>query len=436
MDRLKTSSPAPAQGAAGNDDMLPQRGIGMTLLVLLACISAALHVGKLPPAVPALRQALGIGLVEAGVLLAVVQVAGMTLGLILGLMTNALGLRRSVSIGLGLLATASALGAVIPVGPSALALLIVLRVIEGVGFLLAVTPAPALVRAFAPRGTEKLMLGLWSAYMPAGMALALLFGPVCIAWLGWRGWWALPAALSAGVALAVRFYLPALSPHPPPSSRLGGTPLLHTWLGSLRQTLRARAPRALALSFGVYAAQWIVMIGFLPVICVEAGLSTGHIAVLTAVVAAMNIVGNVLGGHFLQHGVAPPLLLRWGFVMMALSAVAAYAQVPHVLWLGAGLRYFAVCLFSLSGGMVPATLFMLGVRLAPAPALVSSTVGLMMQVSALGQFLAPPLAAWLAHRVGGWQWTWAVTSSCALVGIAGAARLRACWRLAQQESVA
>ena len=80
-------------------------------------------------------------------------------------------------------------------------------------------------------------------------------------------------------------------------------------------------------------------------------------------------------------------------------------------------------MFSLAGGMVPATLFMLSVRLAPSQATVSTTVGMMQQASSFGQFLAPPVVAWVAHRAGGWQWTWIVTLSCSLAGLALAARL-------------
>jgi MFS family permease len=80
-------------------------------------------------------------------------------------------------------------------------------------------------------------------------------------------------------------------------------------------------------------------------------------------------------------------------------------------------------MFSLGGGVVPATLFMLAVRLAPGPSTVSTTVGMMQQASSLGQFIAPPFVAWIAHRVGGWQWTWTFTLTCSLMGLALAARL-------------
>jgi MFS family permease len=41
----------------------------------------------------------------------------------------------------------------------------------------------------------------------------------------------------------------------------------------------------------------------------------------------------------------------------------------------------------------------------------------MQQFSSLGQFFAPPLVAWLAVIVGGWQWTWGITALMAGVGL-------------------
>ncbi|HVE52143.1 MAG TPA: MFS transporter, partial [Ramlibacter sp.] len=82
------------------------------LVVVLAGISAALHIGKLPPALPVLRDSLQITLVEAGFLLSLVQLAGMTLGLAMGAAADTLGARRTMVAGLLLLSAASALGGI------------------------------------------------------------------------------------------------------------------------------------------------------------------------------------------------------------------------------------------------------------------------------------------------------------------------------------
>src|SRR6218665_2918129 len=79
-------------------------------VVIGAGVAAALHVGKLSPALPVLSEALGVTLLQAGFLLSLVQLAGMSLGLLVGLSADTLGLKRSMVGGLLLLALASLLG--------------------------------------------------------------------------------------------------------------------------------------------------------------------------------------------------------------------------------------------------------------------------------------------------------------------------------------
>ncbi|WP_309901030.1 MFS transporter [Variovorax soli] len=398
---------------------------GAALAVVLAGVAAALHLGKLPPAVPALQATLGVDLLQAGFLLSLVQVAGMCLGMVFGLAADAIGPRRSILAGLALVTVASVFGGLIgraDAGAGAIPWLFALRALEGVGFLLTVMPCPGLIRALSPPNAEKKALGLWGAYMPLGVALALLLGPALIAWVGWPGWWWVLSGVSAAAALWVLLVVPADGRLPVATE----TPSTSRWSARLFDTARAGGPRTLAAAFAVYSSQWMAVIGFLPAIYAEAGVPAAWNAGLTALAAAMNIVGNVGGGRFLQHGVAPERLLRWGFVAMALGSVAAFAQIgpgESAASLPPALRYLAVCLFSLAGGMIPATLFMLAPRLAPGPSTVSTTVGMMQQASSLGQFVAPPVVAWIAHRVGGWQWTWVVTLACSLAGLALATRV-------------
>ena len=75
-------------------------------IVILAGVSAALHVGKLPPAIPALQADLGLTLVQAGFLLSLVQLGSMALGLVAGLMADGIGLKRCMVAGLWVLVLA------------------------------------------------------------------------------------------------------------------------------------------------------------------------------------------------------------------------------------------------------------------------------------------------------------------------------------------
>ena len=383
------------------------------LLVVLGGVSAALHVGKLPPALPVLTQALGLSLVQAGFLLSLVQLAGMALGLFVGLAADSLGPRRTMVAGLLILAAASLLGG----WSDTPAMLLALRGLEGLGFLLASLPAPGLIRRLVDPARLAGTLGLWGAYMPLGTATALLAGPAVIALAGWPGWWWLLALLSLGMGLWLWRALPQALDRPAAGS--AGQAVLQR----LRRTLRLPGPWLAALAFAAYSSQWLAVIGFLPTIYSQAGVAPVIAAAGTALAAAVNMVGNIASGRLLQRRVPAPVLLYCGFGAMALGALVAFAPWGDGGAAAAAARYAGILLFSMVGGLVPGTLFSLGVRLAPDESSVSTTVGWMQQWSSFGQFAGPPLVAALAAATGAWDAVWWVTCSLALAGVTLAAAI-------------
>ncbi len=382
----------------------PAARVDPALIVIAAGVCAALHIGKLPPAITDLREALGMTLVQAGFLLSLVQLAGMGCGLAFGVLADGLGLRRSMVLGLIVLAAASAVGGV----AQSVWMLMVLRAVEGVGFLLVVLPAPGLVRRLVAPQRVSVVLGWWGAYMPLATALALLIGPLFIDVLGWRAWWWALAVLSLAMASVLLRRVPA--DHAPQAAAQAH------WMQRLGETLTRPGPWLVALTFAAYSGQWIAVIGFLPTIYMEAGVSDAATGVLTALAAAVNMLGNIGAGRLLHRGIPPGRLLAIGFVTMALACVATFAGAD-----GAGLpawaRFLAVLLFSSVGGLIPATLFALAVRVAPSEGTLSTTIGWVQQWAALGQFLGPPLVAWVASLTGGWQLTWTVTGACSVLGL-------------------
>jgi cyanate permease len=204
----------------------------------------------------------------------------------------------------------------------------------------------------------------------------------------------------------------------PPKAQ-GGAGLM-PWWRRLRQTLLASGPWLVALTFAAYSGPWLAVIGFLPSIYAQAGISGGLAGALTALAAACNVLGNVAAGRLLHRTARPRYLLYVGFAAMALGAFLAFGLPGNDLPL---LRYVGVLLFSGVGGLVPTTLFVQAVHLAPGEQTVSTTVGWMQQCSSLSQFAFAPLVAWVAGAVGGWHWTWAVTGVASLLGVALASRI-------------
>lgn len=379
-------------------------------IVVLTGMVCAMHVGKLPVAIPALQQNLGLSLVEAGFLLSMVQVAGMLIGLLIGLLADRAGPRSVMLAGLVVLALSSASGA----AAQTVQQLLWSRAGEGLGFLLAVLPAPALLRQVVrdPKTLSR-SLGWWGAYMPAGAASAMLLGAWVIGLVGWRGLWVLLGLLSALCAGLLWRCVDA----GPPAHAVSG------FGRRLFRTLRAPGPWLAALGFFLYSGQWLAVVGFLPTIYQDAGFSAGVIGGLSALAAGINMTGNIAAGRLLARGALPGAVLAAGYAAMGLGAALAFGLAGQPWW-----QYAGVLLFSSVGGLIPGTLFGLSVSLAPSQDTVSTTVGWMQQWSSLGQFAGPPVVAALAVRAGGWHHTWLATGACALAGIGLAAVLQHMWR--------
>ncbi|MES2189290.1 MAG: MFS transporter [Pseudomonadota bacterium] len=394
-----------------------QPGMGTAYCVVAAALGAAMHIGKLPPAVPVLERVLGITLLQAGFLLSLVQFAGMCLGLATGLAVQRVGLKRSMVGGLLVLGSASLLGS----AAESPAWLLATRAFEGLGFLWVVLPGPGLLRLLVPRDRINSMMGVWGTYMPLGTSLALLLGPWAMLLgspdSGWRIWWCLLSAVAVLMAALVGWRVPSdRGADTVGQAKPESKSLTRTLLGL---TLRSRPVWLMALTFAAYAGQWLAVVGFLPTIYAKAGVASTTAAWLTALAAALNMVGNVVAGRLLERGVTAPVLLSTGFLVMGSGTLIAFGTD-----LGPWAKYLAVLAFSAVGGLIPATLFSLSIRLAPRPEAVSVTVGWLQQWSSAGQFAVPPFMAWVAVRAGGWQWTGGVSAALCVVGLGLALLIR------------
>lgn len=397
--RRISMSPAPAHRWPAN-------------VLMLSGVIAAFHLGKVSPAIPVLQHSLGLTRVEAGFLLSLMQVAGASVGVIMGMFSDSFGARRSLITGHVLLGLSSLLA----LAAGSAGQLLALRAVESLGLLMIVLSTPAMLRIVVPPQRLSFRLGLWGCYMAIGTASAFVLGPYVIEAAGWKGWWLLPALLSL---LAI-----GLLAHAVPSDRTAGTARTAaaaagpSWRQRLWTVLSCRNPWLVGLAFAMYSGQWIAIIGFLPLIYVEAGMTDAAAGLLTALASLVNIVGNIAAAVLIHRGVSQRRLLALGYFFILSMTIVAFSSATQGLPV---LRYLAILLFSAVGGVIPATLFILVVRTAPSDKVIAASVGWMQQLSSLGMLLMPPLLARLADLAGGWHWTWLATSLAAVIGFVLAA---------------
>src|SRR5688572_2575838 len=160
---------------------------------------------KVAPALPGLRDELGLTLVESGFIATMFNLMGMLVGMLAGVLCDRFGHKRLALSGLLVLAAGGALGTF----AWGFGSLLFARFIEGVGFIAFTVSAVALMNAAAatPRDRAK-ALGLWSAYMPTGGAIALFAAPWLIAAWDWRGLWFAFSIIAVVTALALARLVP------------------------------------------------------------------------------------------------------------------------------------------------------------------------------------------------------------------------------------
>ncbi|HEY0833355.1 MAG TPA: MFS transporter [Azospirillum sp.] len=377
------------------------------LLLVAAGVAAALHIGKVPPAMAALRGDLGLDLVGAGWVLSLIAMIGAAGGMLIGACADVLGHRRGVLLGLALLTGGSLLGA----GPGGAAAWLAGRAVEGAGSILVAVSVPALIwRAASPRDM-RFAFGLWGAWLPLGVSAMMAASPFLLARFDWPAvWWAASAASAlVGVALAVE------TRGMPADTRAG-------WPGGAAFLAVGRSPAAwtLAGSFFLYSLCFMTVLGFLPTFLVEErGLAADASSWLVGVAVLFNAVGNVLAGWLATRGVR-----RWALVAVAFAAMAACAAGIFSTALPVAAGYALCLLYSVLGGLLPATVMGAAPAFAPRPQLVSSTSGMVMQGSYLGQLAGAPLLGLLASRLGWGAVPLFIAAAC-LTGCALALALRA-----------
>jgi MFS family permease len=375
-------------------------------VLILAGVVSAMQIGKVPPALPLLRADLNVGLIASAWILSMFSALGALFGSLAGVFADRFGSHHVTVVSLLVMAVASAVGGT----AHDTMLLLVSRAVEGSGFVVTVVAVPSLLNAAASERDRRFVPSVWGAYMPVGMALALAASPLILSALGWRPLWQLNAALLAALALAV-----ARS-----NSRAGTIRARQPtqFRGLLRASLLRRGTLLLAATFACYTFQFLSILGFLPTILQERGISLEAAGALTALAVLANAFGNLSAGWLLTRGVTPRLLICTAIVGMMAAELVVFS--PR---LSSSIQYLAAVAFSTIGGLVPASIFTAIPYIAPAEAR-STTRGIVVQASHIGQLVGPPTVAAVAAAVGGWPASPWVLVPVAIVGLAAASSLR------------
>lgn len=391
--------------ATHQSDANPPREAGWSAVFIIAGagVVSAFQVGKASMALGAVQLDLGLSLPVVSWLLSAFAIIGAIVGAPVGLAADRIGTKRMVVGGLALQALGAGLGGVSP----GVELLMVSRVVEGLGFMAVLVAGPAMIFSTVAQRIQDRAIAVWATVMPVGMTTVMLAAPL-LTLLGWRGFWLLNAAVLFAYAAFLVFAISAPPAATTEGQRIGA---------QLRQAIAAPGPWALATIFAAFSAAFFVVFGFMPSLLTgRFGLGQELASTVSGIAVAASGIGNLAAGFLLASGRKPLHVLAAGFLGVTLFGFGVLAA--DLSWIAIAL--FAV-LFAFMAGLIPVVLIDSVPGFAPRLELVGATMGLAMQGNNVGMLVGPAAGGALAASLG---WT-SVAVAMALVSVAAVLLARA-----------
>lgn len=372
---------------------------------LAGCIGA-FQVGKAFASLALIISELDLSLVQAGLILSLFSLIAAFAGAGFGLLSDRVGHLYMALTGL----LVSACGAFLGATASGIEVLLLSRLVEGLGFILAIVALPSLISRSASDTDRPLAMGLWGAFMPAGIGMSMLITPVLLERHGWRGLWIDIGfiILLWSVVLLVAFR---------GTTSKAGTQLSTTdFIAGILQL----GPLLVVAGFICYSSLYQSLTAFLPTILVtDYSVPLAQAARLGALVVVGNVIGNVSAGWLIGRGFVPWKLLTVSFIAMGLCATLVFSSFSDPT-----LKTISGFLFSAFGGLFPGTAFVLAARFSPSPSHMALMAGFLLQGAGIGQTIGPMMVSSMVEFSGNWDSANPLVISMAVIGLASAWLLR------------
>ena len=376
--------PADEQDTPGKTAVIPPYAWVILFAVFVASVAAPLNQNKVPPLMPVLMDAFAINLSEAGLLMSVFSVTGLLLALPAGFITQRFGPKVTGLIAVGSLAVGAIIGAM----ADSMSLLLVSRVVEGVGMGLIAVVAPAVIALWFPPEKQGMPMGLWATWVPTGTIVMMLLAPRLSDTFGWPSVWWFGAGFAV-VAMLLYGYLlrsPEVAPDAPPE--IGSTAV------DMVKALANRDIWLLAATFLCFNLVLFPLATFYPTFLAEVrGYSLTEAATIASVSTAVVLISAPLAGWLSDLVGSRKLVLTIPFLLCGALMLLPFRVVGWQI-----IAFFVV--LGLIAGAVPTATFAAAPELMKSPQLAGLGMAVIMVGQNLGMFVAPVLFGALVEANG------------------------------------
>ena len=252
-----------------------------------------------------------------------------------------------------------------------------MRIVEGVGYVGIAVAAVAMITRTTQGKRRTSALTLWSSFVPMSFIAPLLLAAQLAGSARWPwAFWGHGIAL-ASLGIVALAMLPAAAREQQTANRNAGIGLV----------LRSRAPYLLGLAFACSAFLQTGVASVLPHMLPDRfGVAPSFAASLVTLGMTLNLIGCLAVGPTLNRGAGAFGIALFGVALTSVGGLALFVPGPGLTLVSA-----ASCTFFLGSGVIVG-LWALLPKVAPSPAAIGATSGLVTQLVLWGVLFGPPAA--------------------------------------------
>ena len=372
------------------------------VVIYLASVVAPFNQFKVPPIMPVLLDVFEISLTQAGLLMSVLAFIGLLLALPAGIILERFGPKTTALIALGSMAAGGAVGAV----SGNFSLLLLSRVIEGVGIGLIGVAAPATIAMWFPPEKQGTPMGIWATWVPVGTVAMYNLAPQLAGSMGWQAvWW-----LGVAFALVMVFFSWMLVRRPPVKNPGG---LYNPEKLDLRKALANRDIWLLALLFGCFNLALVSLGTYYPTFLNEVrGYPLGQASFIASIGTMVVILSAPLAGLFSDRIGSRRMVFSVPFLIIAVLFLFPFRVVGWPLIAILIAQGFAT-------GAIPTAVFAAAPEIMRKPQWAGLGLAAILVGQNLGQLVGPVLFGVFVNQLGWVMAGYLMIPVCLLGFVAG-----------------
>lgn len=376
----------------------------MLILVLLASIAPPLAMFKVAPVMEIIQSEYAITSVQGGLVSTLFSLVPIILSIPVGILVSKYGNYRLGLAALFFVIAGSSLGAV----SGSLSILLISRVIEGIGMALICTVGPAIVNEIIPAEQRGKAMGIFMWYISLGQAFISTLTPAIIHFTGgWRGIWWFTSGYSLIFLVLWFTCLRGLKKSELVNERDAATTQENS---SIFEVMKNRDMWLLTLCILAFMISIQGILAFYPTFFTQAkGLESMKAIRLTGMHGYIGCVGAVVSGFIMDKTGAGKW--KWMGVIVMIASAVLFTLLPVF---PASMAIIIILLIGFTVNMMPPLVYAIVPEVCKSPRDIAMAMGIVNTGMNLGTFVSAILFGVMIDRFG-WSAAFFFSAAMAVV---------------------